>query len=89
MAMGKINSLGVGSGVLSHDVIDKLRDADERAMIKPIERKMGRNIEKQTTLEEIKTLIATSRASAKILGDYSTYLGREATSCLIGMVWKV
>lgn len=80
MAMGKINSLGVGSGVLSHDVIDKLREADEKAMIRPIERKMEKNIEQQTTLEEIKTLIATSRASAKILGDYSTYLGREATS---------
>lgn len=73
---GRINSLGVGSGVLSYDVIDKLREADEKAMIRPIERKMEQNVEKQTALTEIKTLVSSLRAPAKVLSDYSSYLGR-------------
>ena len=76
MAVGRINSLGVGSGVLSYDVIDKLREADEKAMIRPIERKMEQNVEKQTALTEIKTLLSAIRAPTKILADYSSYLGR-------------
>ena len=73
---GRINSLGVGSGVLSYDVIDKLREADEKAMIRPIERKMEQNVEKQTALTEIKTLVSGIRTPTKILADYSSYLGR-------------
>lgn len=77
MAIGKINSLGAGSGVLSYEVIDKLRDADEKAMVKPIERKMELNVEKQKTLTEIQTLISGLRGPVKTLGDYSSYLGRS------------
>lgn len=76
MAVGRINSLGVGSGVLSYDVIDKLREADEKSMIRPIERKMEQNIEKQTALAEIKTLVSAIRTPTKTLADYSSYLGR-------------
>lgn len=76
MAIGKINSLGVGSGVLNYDVIDKLRESDEKAMIKPIERKMEQNVEKQKTLAEIKTLLSGLRTPTKFLADYSSYLGR-------------
>lgn len=76
MAVGRINSLGVGSGVLSYDVIDKLREADEKSMIRPIERKMEQNVEKQTALAEIKTLVSAIRTPTKILADYSSYLGR-------------
>lgn len=77
MAIGKINSLGAGSGILSYEVIDKLREADEKAMVKPIERKMEENVEKQKTLTEIQTLISALRAPARTLGDYSSYLGRS------------
>lgn len=77
MAIGKINSLGAGSGVLSYEVIDKLREADEKAMIKPIERKMELNVEKQKTLAEIQTLISGLRGPVKTLSDYSSYLGRS------------
>ena len=79
MALGKINSLGAGSGVLNYDVIEKLREADEKAVIKPIDRKMEQNIEKQKTLSEIKTLLGSMRAPAKTLADYSTYLGRTTS----------
>ena len=50
MAVGQLSSLGLGSGVLNYDVIEKLKKADERAMVAPIEKKMQDNIEKQKEL---------------------------------------
>lgn len=77
MAVGQLSSLGLGSGVLNYDVIDKLKKADERAMIAPVERKMKENIEKQKELTEINTLLGGFKAPVSTLADYSTYLGRS------------
>ncbi|MCE3036569.1 flagellar filament capping protein FliD [Helicobacter sp. faydin-H20] len=78
MAMGQLSSLGMGSGVLNYDVIDKLKKADERAVVAPIERKMKENIEKQKELTEITGLINTLKSPVAALADYSTYLGRTS-----------
>lgn len=78
--MNPLSSLGVGSGVLSYDVIDKLRKADENAQITPIDRKIQQNLEKQTELVGLKTMLTTLNSSARKIADYSTYLGRNATS---------
>lgn len=77
MAMGKLSSLGVGSNVLNYDVIEKLKKADEKAMIDPIDRKMKDNIEKQAELSGIIGMINGMRGSAQTLSDYSTYIGRK------------
>lgn len=37
---GSLSSLGIGSGVLTADVIDKLKKADKELMVKPIEAKL-------------------------------------------------
>lgn len=78
--MNPLSSLGVGSGVLNYDVIDKLRKADENAQIAPIDRKIQQNLEKQTELVGLKTMLSTLNSSARKIADYSTYLGRNATS---------
>lgn len=78
--MNPLSSLGVGSGVLNYDVIDKLRKADENAQIAPIDRKIQQNLEKQTELVGLKTMLSTLNSSARKVADYSTYLGRNATS---------
>lgn len=78
--MHPLSSLGVGSGVLNYDVIDKLRKADENAQITPIDRKIQQNLEKQTELVGLKTMLTTLNSSARKIADYSTYLGRNATS---------
>lgn len=78
--MNPLSSLGVGSGVLNYDVIDKLRKADENAQITPIDRKIQQNLEKQTELVGLKTMLTTLNSSARKIADYSTYLGRNATS---------
>lgn len=76
--MGKLSSLGIGSSVLNYDVIDKLKNADEKAMISPIDKKMEQNIEKQKELVEIQALIANLRAPVKALSDYSQYVARTS-----------
>lgn len=77
MAMGKLSSLGVGSNVLNYDVIEKLKKADEKAMIEPIDKKMKDNIEKQAELSGIIGMLNGMRGSAQTLSDYSTYIGRK------------
>ncbi|RDU61360.1 flagellar filament capping protein FliD [Helicobacter sp. MIT 14-3879] len=74
---GKITSLGLGSSVLNSDVIDKLKKADEDNMVKPVEKKMELNIEKQKQLVEIHTALTSLKAHTKKLSDYSTFLNRN------------
>lgn len=78
--MNPLSSLGVGSGVLNYDVIDKLRKADENAQVAPIDRRLQQNLEKQTELAALKGMLSALNGSAKTIADYSTYLGRNATS---------
>ncbi|PAF42769.1 flagellar filament capping protein FliD [Helicobacter sp. 11S02596-1] len=78
MAMGKLSSLGIGSNVLNYDVIDKLKNADEKAMIKPIDKKMELNVEKQKELIEVQTLISALKSPVKTLSDYSSYIARTS-----------
>ena len=47
MALGKMSALGFGSQVLTQDVIDKLKAADEAGIIKPITKKVTANATKQ------------------------------------------
>lgn len=78
--MNPLSSLGVGSGVLNYDIIDKLKKADENAQIAPIDKKLQHNVEKQTELVELKTMLSSLQSSAKKIADYSSYLERNATS---------
>ncbi len=78
MAIGSLSSLGLGSKVLNYDVIDKLKDADEKALIAPLDKKMEQNVEKQKALVEIKTLLSSLKDPVKTLSDYSTYISRKS-----------
>ncbi len=79
MAIGSLSSLGLGSKVLNYDVIDKLKDADEKALIAPLDKKMEQNVEKQKALVEIKTLLSSLKGPVKTLSDYSTYISRKSS----------
>ena len=78
MALGSLSSLGLGSKVLNHDVIDKLRKADESTHIDPIDKKIEQNVEKQTELVTITSTLRDLKSSTSKLADYSTYLGRSS-----------
>ena len=44
---GTINSLGIGSGVLTSDLIDQLRSADEDRLLKPLKSKIELGVQKE------------------------------------------
>lgn len=62
-----ISSLGIGSGVLTADVIDQLKEADEAIIIAPIESKITLNNQKQDSQELLTSLMKTFKASASAL----------------------
>lgn len=78
--MNPLSSLGIGSGVLNYDIIDKLKKADENAQITPIDRRLQENIDKQTELVGLKTMLDTIKNNSRKIADYSSYLERNATS---------
>ena len=64
---GTINSLGIGSGVLTSDVIDKLKAHDKSVMVNPLEKKMELNKQKQEAAELLSTLMNGFKSSASAL----------------------
>jgi len=77
---GSISSLGLGSGTLTADVLDKLKAADTSAIINPITKKMTKNTTQQTDLTSITTLLSTLKGNVSDLGTDTAYLKRSATS---------
>ncbi len=57
--MATINSLGIGSGVLTADVIDKLRAGDEANLVKPLDRKLESANLKLKSFDFLNTLMST------------------------------
>lgn len=75
-----LRSLGLGSsGVLSYDVIDQLRAADESAELTPIDTKTTTNTTKQTNLSTITSLASTLKSSVSSLADDTSYLQRTTS----------
>ena len=64
---GSISSLGIGSGVLTSDVIDQLKEADTAVIITPMENKISINSQKQDSAELLTSLMKTFKASASAL----------------------
>ncbi len=62
-----ISSLGIGSGVLTADVIDQLKEADESRIVKPIENKITLNNQRQDAHTLLSSLMTTFKANASAL----------------------
>jgi len=64
MALGALSSLGAGSGgVLSYDVIDKLKQADESMMVTPFKRKLEITKNKENSLSDLITQVSLFKSS--------------------------
>ncbi|ADN08193.1 flagellar filament capping protein FliD [Sulfurimonas autotrophica] len=77
--MAGINSLGIGSQVLTADVLDKLRAADEASIIKPLENKITLSNQKDDAYKLLDSLMTTFKSSASTLSSENTYLGRAVS----------
>ena len=64
---GNISSLGIGSGVLTADVIDQLKTADTSRIITPIQNKISFNAKQQEAGSLLSSLMSSFKASASAL----------------------
>ena len=81
------SQLGVGSGnILSWDTIDKLKEADTKVLIKPLETEIQSNLTKQKDLTAITTLLNTFKSSVSNLTGDNTYLKRDTKATGSGSV---
>ena len=71
---GALSSLGLGSqGALNYDIIDKLKKADQDAIIKPIDSKISLDKKREDALANLTTLLATLKGSASTLSYDNIY----------------
>ena len=78
MALGTQSVLGISSN-LTWDVIEQMKDLDVSNQIEPITEKLEKNMEQQTELTSLLTMMTSLNTSFKNLSDYSTYQKRQAT----------
>ena len=75
-----ISSLGLGSGVLTADVIDQLKSNETSVIVNPIDSKIELNKQKTEALDMLESLMSTFKASSSALGGSDLYQSRIATS---------
>lgn len=76
---GTINSLGLGSGILTSDLIDKLKTADTAALITPIDAKLTLQKQKDGALSLLGSLLTTFKSSVSSLSDSALYQKRNVS----------
>ncbi len=82
MAFGSLSSLGFGSGVLTQDTIDKLKEAEQQARVNPYTTKIEANTAKQKDLTEIKTKLSTFQSAVSSLGDATAFAKRKVVASI-------
>ncbi len=76
---GTINSLGIGSGVLTSDLIDKLKDNDKTNTIKPIENSITLQQQKGQALDLLDSLLTSFQSNVSAL-DYDVLYQERSVS---------
>lgn len=74
---GTINSLGLGSGVLTADLLDKLKSADTAALITPFDSKITLQKQKDGALSLLGSLLTTFKTNVNDLSDTGLYQKRN------------
>lgn len=75
-----ISSLGAGAGVLTQDLLDKLRTADEGQYINPIDARKATESKKQDAFKVIDAYMDNVNGSLNTLTEYGVFEARAATS---------
>jgi len=74
-----ISSLGVGSGILTQDVLDQLREADEAQIIQPITFELANENDKKDSLDVLDASMTNFRDSIEALQNATAFDARKAT----------
>lgn len=80
----ELGSLGLQSGVLTTELLEKLKAADESAKIKPYETKIEQNTAKQKALTELTTKLSSFQTAVSSLGDATAFQKRKVTPSVTG-----
>lgn len=87
MAVGSVSALGVfgkanggSSSVLTDELIQNLKQVDEKQSINPLTKKITTNQTKQTDLATITTLLSSFKTSVSSLTDSSSYMAKKVSS---------
>ncbi len=78
--MATISSLGLGSGTLTSDLLDKLKAGETSATVTPITNSITKTQKQKTDLSSLIVTASSAKTAAMDLGDESTYLKRTGTS---------
>lgn len=87
MALGSVSAIGVFGKInggektaLNDELIQTLKQSDEKASIDPITKKITANQTKQTDLTAITTLLSSFKTSVSSLTDSSSYMAKKVSS---------
>lgn len=80
----QLGSLGLQSNVLTTELLDKLKQAEESVKIKPYETKIEKNTAKQKALTELTTKLSSFQSAVSSLGDSSAFQKRKVTPSVTG-----
>ncbi len=78
--MATTQVMGLGSGFLDNTLFDNLKKVQEETIIEPLTKRMQTNLDKQTSLTEIMTLVEQLKTNVKKFTDGDTYNQRKATT---------
>jgi len=76
---GTVSSLGIGSSVLTADVIDKLKAADTANIVTPIDNKITLQAQKESALNLLSSLLSSIKANVSSLSDDTLYQKRTVS----------
>jgi flagellar hook-associated protein 2 len=75
-----ISSLGAGGGVLTQDLLDKLKEADQAQYINPLDARKATETKKQDAFNVINAYMDNVEASLQSLNEYGVFESRTASS---------
>lgn len=81
---GQLGSLGLQSKVLTNELLEKLKLAEQNARIKPYETKVEKNTAKQKALTELMTKLSAFQTAVSSLGDATAFSKRKVTPSVTG-----
>jgi len=77
---GSLSNIGLGSnGALSYDIIEKLRNVDDKNQITPIDNKITSTSDKLKDLSILSTMAASLKSATSTLSDEMSYLKRSSS----------
>lgn len=76
---GNISSLGIGSGVLTADIIDKLKAADESVTVTPLSDKITFNKQKQEASTLLTSLMKSFKTNVSSLSDSLVFTNKNVS----------